>query len=295
MAHVDIIIPFYNIPIHYFQTALESAFAQAYSDWKAIIVNDGSNSESTASLKSLLKNFSSEKIVYLKTENRGLASARNTGIKASNSPYIALLDSDDVWYPNKLVSQIAILEKNQDVSLVHSDCDIIDWEGRITGKSKAKDFSARDNYKNGLIRMMRNNFVACPTALFRRRSGEAVGFFDEAFTSIEDKMLWMALLAKGYSFHYQNETVAQYRVHASNMSKNAEKLLRGRKLLIQRLSTMAQTNLLFEEIGWAHRRKEMVAHMFKEAQEVYIKQRKVLKALQCSYPFYLLSNWEKHA
>ncbi len=295
MAQVDIIIPFYNVPIHYLQTALESALAQTYSDWKAIIVNDGSNSESTASLEALLKKFPDKRIVYLKTENRGLAGARNTGIKASDSPYIALLDSDDVWYPHKLTSQIAILEQNPDISLVHSDVDIIDSDGHITGKSKLKDFSTKESHKDGLIRMMRNNFVACPTALFRRRSGEAVGFFDPAFTSIEDKMLWMALLAHGYSFYYQNETVAQYRMHASNMSKNVEKLLYGRKLLLQRLSAMAQTNPLFQEIEWTRRRQEMVAHMFQEAYEGYKEQRKLLKALQYRYPFCLLMNWGKRA
>ncbi|MBI3546807.1 MAG: glycosyltransferase family 2 protein [Gammaproteobacteria bacterium] len=293
MAQVDIIIPFYNVPIQYLQTALDSACAQTYADWKAIVVNDGSNSASTAEVEALLKKFPDDKIVYLKTANQGLAAARNNAIKASDSPYIALLDSDDAWYPHKLASQIAILEKHPDVGLVHADVDIIDSFGHVTGKSKIKSFPAMESHKDGLVRMMRNNFVACPTALFRRRSGQAVGFFDAAFTSIEDKMLWMALLANGCRFYYQNETVAQYRVHASNMSKNADKLLRGRRLLIERLSAMAQTNPIFQEIGWTQRRKEMVAHMFKEAQEGYIEQRKFIKALQYSYPFYLLPGLEK--
>lgn len=290
MAQVDIIIPFYNVPIHYLQKALESVMAQTYTDWKIVIVNDGSKNESTSALEALLKKLSNDKILYLKTENRGPATARNTGIQASDSPYIAFLDSDDLWYPHKLMSQMAILEKHPDIALVHADVDIIDSEGHITGKSSPKGIPAEESHKQGLVRMMRNNFVACTTALFRRRSGAAVGFFDTAFTSIEDKMLWMAMLANGDRFYYQKATVAQYRMHASNLSKNAEKLLRGRRLLIARLDAMARTNPLFEEIEWQRRRKEMVAHMFKEAQEEYIEQRKFLKALQHSYPFYLLLN-----
>lgn len=285
MATVDVVLPFHNVQMRYVRAALESIMAQTYSDWRAIIVNDGSDDESTSHIESLVQELRSDKILYLKKKNGGCASARNAAIRASDSPYIALLDPDDAWYPHKLESQLAIFDRHPDVALVHSGTDMIDSEGRIIRRSVPKDFLQGADQKENLKRMLRRNFVSCPTAIFRRDCGKTVGFFDEAFRNMEDKVLWVSLLARGYRIYYQNEPVAMYRVHSTNQTKNYERLLRARKLLISKIDGMAPASPVLQDIGWRDMRKEMVHHMFREIRDGYIEQRRFLKAILYYFPF----------
>ena len=287
MAKVDVTIPIYNTPLPYLKAALESVIAQTFPDWRAVVVNNGSTEKNTVALESYLQGLPRDKILYIKTPNRGLPAARNTGIKATDSPYIALLDADDAWYPEKLALQLPILDQNPEIALVYADSEVIDTDGRVIRKSPPREFLASPDRHETLKRMLHGNFIWVLTAVFRRSCVEAVGYFDESFDSLEDKALWVVMLAKGYRFHHLSKTVGMYRVHSSNMSRNTEKLLRGRGRLIRKIDRMADTHPMLGEVNWKELRKEMVAHMFREAREGFMKERKLLKALKYSFPFNL--------
>ena len=107
---VSIIIPAYNVE-KYVQEAIDSALSQIYKDIEIIVVDDGSTDNTKKVLNPYIKKG---QIHYIYQENKGLSSARNTGIRAAKGGYIAFLDSDDLFLPEKMQRQVDFLEKHQE-------------------------------------------------------------------------------------------------------------------------------------------------------------------------------------
>ena len=122
---VSIIIPLYNGNKYIYETIL-SVFEQTYSYYEIIIVDDGSIDDSYALIEKWVKDG---RVKYHYQKNRGVAEARNTGIRVSSGELIALLDQDDRWLPNKLSLQVEYLQKHPSVGLVHSDIRFINESG----------------------------------------------------------------------------------------------------------------------------------------------------------------------
>ena len=116
MPTVSVIIPTYNRSNFILET-LESVFAQTYSDYEIIVINDGSTDDTEDILKPLI---SSGSIRYLFQANQGESAARNHGIRLAHGRYIAFLDSDDLILPKKLEKQVEFLENNPEIGFVHS-------------------------------------------------------------------------------------------------------------------------------------------------------------------------------
>ena len=286
MAKVDVIIPFYDTPIEYTREALESVLAQTYSDWAAVVVNDGSSEKSTGQLETLMRSFDDPRIIHLKAEHRGIAATRNTGIRRLDGPYIALLDSDDLWLPSRLEKTVPILDKNPQIDMVHANADVIDPSGRIVLRAKSRSFLNSLTPDELLIQELQKDFVQCPTVLFRRSAAEAAGLFDESFPCVQDKMLWIRMLGQRSAFFYLDETIAFHRRHAANISKNTEKLMKGRFLLIQRVEEMIESNPSLQHLDWKKLKKQMLRHLYQEASEGFLAQMRCFEALKYSLPFY---------
>lgn len=114
---VSVVIPVYNC-VEYTPAALDSVFAQTFTNFEVVLVNDGS--PDTEMLEHLIAPYQ-DRIVYLKQENRGLSAARNTGIRAARGKYLAFLDSDDCWPPEYLAAQMKLFEETPSPDLVYSD------------------------------------------------------------------------------------------------------------------------------------------------------------------------------
>ena len=120
MPKVSVIIPAYNSS-GFIEDALESVFKQTYRNYEVIVVDDGSTDKSAE----IIGSFSDKRIIYIYQENHGVSVARNKGILESKGEYIAFLDSDDLWLPEKLEKQVAILNNNKNTGLVYTDFDVI--------------------------------------------------------------------------------------------------------------------------------------------------------------------------
>jgi len=116
---ISIIIPFYNIEAHIAE-AIESVISQTYPNWELLLIDDGSIDSGTSIALEYCNKYKS-KIIYLSHEghqNKGLAASRNLGLKEAKGEYVALLDADDVWLPEKLTRQVEIAVSHPDVAFI---------------------------------------------------------------------------------------------------------------------------------------------------------------------------------
>lgn len=235
MLKVSIVMPVYNME-RFISQALDSVLAQTYKNYELIIIDDGSSDDSKRIIKKYIKNFeNSVSIIYLYQKNQGVACARNTGIRSSSGEYIALLDPDDVWLPNRLLEGVKVLDMNPTVGLVHANIIYIDEVGSQTGVPLRNAFLLSGNiYKNILLR---KGHISCSTVLFRRSCLDEIGLFDEHLTYLgcEDRDLWLRIAAK-YQFYYIAKELAYYRRVVGSMSSNFEKMLQGRYYVVDKNS-----------------------------------------------------------
>jgi GT2 family glycosyltransferase len=200
---VSIIVPTYNRADMLLRT-LSSIIGQTYTDWEALVVDDGST-DHTAEL--LQDSHVDRRIVYIRQPNGGVSAARNTGIRAATGQYIAFLDSDDLWKPWKLELQTAALEENADIGMVWTDMEAIDGQDAIVRSNYLREFYS--SYKwftnetlfsshraiarridglegrvvhvgNIFSAMLTGNLVHTSTVMLRRARLQQTGFFDEA-------------------------------------------------------------------------------------------------------------------
>src|SRR4030042_1812239 len=170
---VSVIIPTYN-RAHFILEAIQSVLAQTYADYEIIVVDDGS----TDNTKDVLRTYG-DKLKYFYQNNRGPAAARNLAISKSEGEYIAFLDSDDVWMPNRLEVQVPVLDDNPDLAFICSDARVVDSRGReINIWRKAK------NNNKTFESLREENFISTLTVLMRRACFNAVGGFDETLPCV---------------------------------------------------------------------------------------------------------------
>ena len=122
---VSVVIPTYNHQC-YILAALDSVFAQTFTDFEIIVVNDGSPDNTAEVLRPLTE---SGRIRYIEQKNQGQSAARNRGISEAKGEFIALLDDDDIWPPDKLQWQVEELQNNPDTALVYGSVSFIDDNG----------------------------------------------------------------------------------------------------------------------------------------------------------------------
>lgn len=216
MARVSVIIPAYNAEAFISQT-IESVLAQTYQQLEIIVVDDGS----TDGTCRILQRYG-DCIRFLHQENKGVSEARNAGVAIATGEYIALLDHDDLWLPEKLDKQIKILDADSDVALVYSDCHRID----INGKLLFKKFDIlRPHRGRVLAELFLENFIPCPTAVIRKQVLEKVGFFRPDLCFVEEYDLFLKV-AELYPIDFVDAPLAKYRVHEGGFSRNIERGIR---------------------------------------------------------------------
>lgn len=213
---ISIVITCYNYG-EYISQCLQSIVEQTFTDFEAIIVNDGSTDDSEGKIKPFLED---KRFKYIKQENAGQANAKNTGIKNSTCEVIAFLDADDIWEPTKLEKQIKLF-REPIVGVVYSRAKYID------ANSNPLDFVLQGRYlqpRSGRVTkwLIFDNFVPFSSSVVRRECFEKVGLFDESLKMGIDWDLWLRISVH-YDFDYVDEPLLIYRIgHAGQMSKNID-------------------------------------------------------------------------
>jgi teichuronic acid biosynthesis glycosyltransferase TuaG len=208
---VDIIVPNFNKG-EFLKKCLESVFNQSYKKWKLIVVDDNSTDNSLEILKKL-KNKKKIKIIELK-KNKGPSYCRNLGIKHSCNNYIAFLDSDDIWKPNKLHDQLTYMIENK-FNFTFSDyCTF--YENK---KRNSTNLKHSFNYKEFIL----NSSINSSTMIIKKNIIKGIKF--KKLNLLEDYIFKCQILKKNYTANKINKVLAFYRVNQKNRSKDKFKNL----------------------------------------------------------------------
>lgn len=205
---VSIITPLHNAA-DFFEQALESVLSQTYDEWELIIIDDRSTDNSVEIVKSYLEIDNRINLIQLE-KNYGAAVARNAGIEIAKGRYIAFLDSDDIWYPEKLERQLDFMQKN-DVAFSFSKIERVNEAGRVLGISKIPG-------KVDYYTLLKTNVVACSSAIY---DTEKLGkVYMPEIRKRQDFALWLRLL-KSVEYGYGiQEVLLKYVVRQGSVSAN---------------------------------------------------------------------------
>lgn len=210
-ALVSVIVPVYN-RAHLVTETVASILQQTYRGIEVILINDGSTDNSLNVIQALQQEYP-DVIRIIDQDNQGQTIARNQGIKHAKGKYVAFLDSDDLWVPDKLELQIPLFDKG--VGLVYGGVELINERGETTG------FDACDPAIQGKIypQLLVKNRMTGGSVVVLREALEIVGVFDSKFSAAENWDLWLRI-CKEYQARLVNKPVVKYRLHQNNMSKD---------------------------------------------------------------------------
>jgi GT2 family glycosyltransferase len=256
---VSVITPAYKTT-KYIPEAIESALNQTAPPAEIIIVNDGC--PDTENLEKALAPYA-DRIKYVRQENQGPGSARNHGIRLATSPFVAMLDSDDVWEPDYLAHNVAILAADPSIDIVYPNTTFF---GETTEKRTCMEILPSEGpvtWESVLER--RCNVVASVTA--RRESLLKAGLYDPDLAVGEDLALWLKILHQGGKIVYHRRPLIRYRVRGqsqtnSGIARNHEQVL----IMFDRLEK--ELDLSPSELAALNRRKE------RERAQLYLEQGK---------------------
>ncbi len=269
-AFVSVIIPTYN-SADYLPTAIESVLNQRGAGrmfaMEIIVVDDGS----TDNTKDILKKYQ-DKIIYCNILNSGRpAVPRNIGAKMAKGEYLAFLDSDDVWLPNKIYSQLKQFKQDPSVVLISSNAEKITASGKRTKELVVlKNLLPKEISFGGLLK---NNFICTSATMVRKEPFERAGGFDEraSFKAVEDYELWLRMTARDKIF-YQTLPYVLYRVHANNISKSSAHLANKRLIIVyqsvfryvasydQRVATLKQLAIVYSALASSGRLLDKIVY-----------------------------------
>ena len=211
---VSVIIPTYNRE-KYIVDALESVLAQSYNNLEIIVVDDGSTDNT---IKILKERYKDSDIVFIYKENEGVSSARNVGIKAAIGDYIAFLDSDDEWLPEKLKIQIEYSKKYPELSMIATEYYNIDENGKVMGVSEQyKGFQSEKDFI--LLRLLFEPPLIPSTLLIKKQVFNKVGEFDEQLSTAVDLDFNIRAVVADEKIGIIREPLLRYKVHNIGISK----------------------------------------------------------------------------
>ena len=205
----------------YLRQCLESVQRQSFQDFEVIVVDDGSRDATRDVIRSFARARPARWRCLTHRAARGPAACRNRGLELSRGPFVAFLDSDDLWHPEKLSRQLPAFGRPARL-IVYTDFDLIDAKGRVVEtRCIARRRLRRYGLQEPLPELRRIGSPRTSTVIARREALLAAGGFDTRFDRIgDDSDLWRRLLRRHGrgSFHFMRQSLARYRWHGEQES-----------------------------------------------------------------------------
>jgi glycosyltransferase involved in cell wall biosynthesis len=234
MPTVSAIIPTYNRAALLVE-AVESALAQRRPPDEILVVDDGSRDDTAARMAAY-----GERVRYVRQANAGPSAARNHGFRLARGEYLALLDSDDLWTPDRLERQLEVLQR-------HPDTDVVFGREVLFGAGQPdRDWNLHDPEVRRVLAqtagpldpvlplLIRENVVPTSTALFRRALLDRAGGIDESLRQAEDWDLWLRFALAGARFAHVPSPLCRRRMHDSNLIHDKEARMKATLAVLER-------------------------------------------------------------
>jgi glycosyltransferase involved in cell wall biosynthesis len=241
---VSVVIPCHN-QARFIEDAIGSVFAQSYEDFEVVVVDDGSVDESAEIVERL-------GIRCLRQQRKGPSAARNTGFYATTGDYVVFLDGDNRLDQHALAANLHAFEDHPESAFVGGRYAYIDEFGaRERGRTLPDPATPEDHY----AALLAQNYFGSPdNVMFRRSVLDDVGVFDSSVDGLEDYDLYLRI-AKDRPVYYHGVTISEYRVHASQFSRDKAMMLRSAVRVLRRHRRLARSDATLRDAyskGLAH-------------------------------------------
>jgi len=243
---ISVVLPTHNRKTRGFlKESIESVLKQDHKDFELLIIDDGSTDGTSELCKLYASREAANTVRYIYQKNGGVSSARNNGIRCARGEYVAFLDDDDIWLPQKLSEQMNLIESRGDdrFGLCYTALELITEQSARTGEIQslnADGFVFRE--------MLYKNLVVCTSSVIvPKKIFDVVGFFDESSSHAEDYDLWLRI-SKKYNIYSIDKPLVLYRRHKNKLSQDLDKIeqnsLCAVKAVMQGLSEAEQNMVL---------------------------------------------------
>ena len=238
---VSVIMNCFNSDKYLFE-AIESVRAQTFSDWEIVFWDNQSTDQSAK----IVQSFCDPRIRYIYAPTHTtLGEARALAIQEAHGTWVALLDCDDWWTPQKLEAQMVLAEINSALGLIYSDMWVCDAELKPVELGSARFTMRRGHVWRDLLTS--RNFIPCPAALMRRDAVLEVGNFDPRLKFCEEYDLFLRIAAR-YPVDYVAEPLVKYRLHGGNTTGRGT-----RATTVEVIRTVRENFRASEDRSWATR------------------------------------------
>ncbi len=262
MADVDVIIPAYKA-CDTIARALASIAAQTVRPERVIVVVDGSNDGTREAAEACRSQMNGVDLTVIWQENLGAGAARNRAIEEAMATYLAFLDADDEWLPEKLAETMPRIEGTDNVLISHNV--IVSDRGTETRIDCHRRFTDSGGSFSGLYR---RGYISTSTVVARRTAVIAVGGFDTSLPNAQDFDLWLALTRKGAPFEVFDEWLTRYHVTQGSIMSNTARRLNCCSTIALRYDEASLPDLWFRLLA-----------IHKEAVSAYVAQGRIFKAV----------------
>ncbi len=256
---VSVIIPTYNYA-RFIGEAIESVLAQTYPIAEIIIIDDGSTDET----EDVVAEFG-EKVRYIKQENSSVSVARNNGAKNASGDFLAFLDADDAWLPEKIEKQIAKFREDEQIGLVHCGMREFDSETRETLRLHLEE-GEEGWVADDLLLVDRPVIIGRGGAIVvSREAFETVGGFDTEFLQPgSEDWDFCYRIARKYKVGFVPEILVDYRNHGGNYTKDAKVMEHSMKLYLEKAFKTNDKNIL-------QLRRKSYGNLYMEIAAIYLR------------------------
>ena len=263
VPHVSVIIPTYDRVVMV-RRAIDSVLAQTFRDFELIVVDNGSRDGT----EEMVRNIPDPRVRLVRRPRpEGPARARNAGIALARGEWVAFLDNDDEWLPEKLERQLARIEQESDPKTAIVYCSLYfeqaGGERHLPQERELPEGDLTDNF-------LRQNVIMTPSVYVVKRSAlTEVGGFAPAASPVEDLDCWLRLARLGYRFAVLREPLAVYHLHPAQITENAVSSLRGTRVMDRRWGALRRQRLGADFCrALLHRRRRRL----KRAHKKYVRQ-----------------------
>lgn len=229
-ARVSAIMAVYN-PNHHVVRAIESVLNQTYPVSEFLIINDGGPEEY---IKSVLPD--DPRIRYILQKNGRVAAARNTGIENATGDYLAFLDQDDFWFPEKLSEQLNLVEFKAVPCMIVSPVQVIDNQDRVlkTTQTKLEIYLKKAESADQLSALLAGNFIYSSVPVIHHSVFKVAGRFQTRFEPHDDWAMYLKISEHGFPIYfYVDKPLSVWRRHAQNESNNWVRMLRTSSQIVR--------------------------------------------------------------